>query len=82
MMRPIDNLNETDAELSRIQDMIAHHAWAIWMANKILEMKDIKIEIRDIALWIISTQQDEIKKLQDIEKEIQIAIKVKMNTEK
>jgi hypothetical protein len=26
MMRPIDNLNETDAELSRIQDMIAHHA--------------------------------------------------------
>lgn len=67
MMRPLDKVSGHDLEDQFMEDMIKHHAWAIQMAQQVLDISQ-RPEIVQFANDVINAQSNEIaefKKLLD-----------------
>ena len=60
MMPDLSNLPENQRDQAYIQAMVMHHEMAIVMAKSVLEIENIRDEVRELALEIIRVQKEEI----------------------
>lgn len=63
MMANLSEFKGTEQEKAYVEGMIRHHQGAIEMANKMLTLNP-RVEIKQMAQTIISTQESEVKILQ------------------
>lgn len=67
MMRDTSTISAISTlETMYLQDMIAHHQWAVQMAQAVLKLPDIRPEVAQFAQQVIDVQQDEIQQMQDL----------------
>lgn len=64
MMRDLDEVSGMELERQWLEDMIMHHLGAVVMSEKLLTLDDIRDEVRELAIAIILTQNDEIDFMQ------------------
>lgn len=69
MMPDMTNLNESEADKAYLAWMIAHHQWAIQMAENVMKVKH-RMEVMSLANNIITTQNNEITMMQDLLKSL------------